>query len=440
MKKVLILGAGLVAKPLVRYLLDQPDFKVEVASRTVSKAVKLIDNHPDGEAKELNLKNEEGLKKEIADSDIVISMVPYSFHPKVAQFCIDNSKHMVTTSYVSEPMQNLDNDAKNAGILILNEIGLDPGIDHMEAMRIIHNVEEKGGKIKGFTSYCGGLPASEANTNPFGYKFSWSPIGVLLAGKNSAQYLKDGQEVSIPAENLFANFSPITIEGLGEFEGYPNRDSLPYIQLYGIQSTETMLRGTLRNKGWCSTLKKIFDLGLLDQEEKDWEGFSYRDFLRHLMNNPEEQDVKKALSSHLNIEEDSDVIMRLEWLGLLSDDTLPVTKGSALDILGARMLEKLQYGEGERDMIILQHQFIASYPESKKEKITSTLIDFGIPKGDSSMARTVGLPAAIATRLILEGKIAVTGVHIPVIPQIYIPILQELKEMEIAFTEKREDV
>ncbi len=440
MKKVLILGAGLVAKPLVRYLLDQPDFKVEVASRTVSKAVKLIDNHPDGEAKELNLKNEEGLKKEIADSDIVISMVPYSFHPKVAQFCIDYNKHMVTTSYVSEPMQNLDNDAKNAGILILNEIGLDPGIDHMEAMRIIHNVEEKGGEIKGFTSYCGGLPAPEANTNPFGYKFSWSPIGVLLAGKNSAQYLKDGQEVSIPAENLFENFSHITIEGLGEFEGYPNRDSLPYIQLYGIQSTETMLRGTLRNKGWCSTLKKIFDLGLLDQEEKDWEGFSYRDFLRRLMNNPEEQGMKKALSSHLNIEEDSDIIMRLEWLGLLSDDALPVTKGSALDVLGARMLEKLQYGEGERDMIILQHQFIASYPESKKEKITSTLIDFGIPNGDSSMARTVGLPAAIATRLILEGKIEVTGVHIPVIPQIYTPILQELKEMEIVFTEKRENV
>jgi saccharopine dehydrogenase (NADP+, L-glutamate forming)/spermidine synthase len=201
-----------------------------------------------------------------------------------------------------------------------------------------------------------------------------------------------------------------------------------------------MLRGTLRNKGWCLTLKKIFDLGLLDQEEKDWEGFSYKDFLRHLMNNPEEQDMKKALSSHLDIEEESDVIMRLEWLGLLSDDALPLTKGSALDILGARMLEKLQYGEGERDMIILQHQFIASYPDSKKEKITSTLIDFGIPNGDSSMARTVGLPAAIATRLILEGKIEATGVHIPVIPQIYIPILRELKELEIAFTEKKEDV
>lgn len=438
MKKVLILGAGLVAKPLVRYLLDQPDFKVEVASRTVSKAVKLIDSHPDGEAKELNLKDEEGLKKEIADSDLVISMVPYGFHPKVAKFCIDFGKHMVTTSYVSETMQNLDSEAKNAGILILNEVGLDPGIDHMEAMRIIHEVEEKGGEIQSFTSFCGGLPAPEANTNPFGYKFSWSPIGVLLAGKNSAQYLKDGQQVLIPAEDLFKDYAIIDIEGLVEFEGYPNRNSLPYIQIYGIQSTKTMLRGTLRNKGWCPTMKKMVDLQLLDEEEKEWGAITYKDFIRRLMDNPAEEDIKKALGAHLSIEEDSDIIQRLEWLGLLSDEAITVSKGSALDILGARMLEKLQYEEGERDMIILQHQFIASYPDDKKEKITSTLIDFGIPDGDSSMARTVGLPAAIATRLILEGKIEMTGVHIPIIPKIYTPILQELKGMDITFKEKRE--
>lgn len=438
MKKILILGAGLVAKPLVRYLLDQPDFKVEVASRTVSKAVKLIDSHPDGEAKELNLKDEEGLKKEIADSDLVISMVPYGFHPKVAKFCIDFGKHMVTTSYVSEAMQSLDSEAKNAGILIINEIGLDPGIDHMEAMRIIHEVEEKGGEIQSFTSFCGGLPAPEANTNPFGYKFSWSPIGVLLAGKNSAQYLKEGQQVLITAEDLFKDYAIINIEGLGEFEGYPNRNSLPYIQLYGIQSTETMLRGTLRNKGWCRTMKKMVDLQLLDEEEKEWGGITYKDFIRRLMDNPAEEDIKKALGAHLSIEEDSDITQRLEWLGLLSDEAITVSKGSALDILGARMLEKLQYEEGERDMIILQHQFIASYPDDKKEKITSTLIDFGIPGGDSSMARTVGLPAAIATRLILEGKIEMTGVHIPVIPKIYTPILQELKGMDITFKEKRE--
>jgi len=440
MKKVLILGAGLVARPLVRYLLEQAEFEVEVASRTVSKAVRLINGHPNGEARELNLKNEEGLRDEISKADLVISMVPYSFHPKVAQYCIDYKKHMVTTSYVSEAMKNLDAQAKRAEIIILNELGLDPGIDHMEAMRIIHEVGEKGGEITSFTSYCGGLPAPEANTNPFGYKFSWSPIGVLLAGKNSARFFKDGKEIFVQPENLFANYELIDIEGLGEFEGYPNRDSIPYIELYGIQSTDTMLRGTLRNKGWCSTMKKIGELGLLEEKEEDWTGMTYKDFLYRLMSKPSEDNLKKDLCSYLNIDEDSDIIGRFEWLSLLSDDPLPVEKGSPLDILGAKMLEKLQYEEGERDMIILQHSFIASYNGKKQEKITSSLVDFGIPHGDSSMARTVGLPAAIGTRLILEGKINQTGVHIPIRPEIYKPILEELKGLKIAFKEKREEV
>jgi saccharopine dehydrogenase (NADP+, L-glutamate forming) len=443
MKKILILGAGLVAKPLVRYLLDQPDFEVEVASRTVSKAEKLVSNHPHGKAKELNLKNEESLKNEVSKADLVISMVPYSYHPKVARYCIEYKKNMVTTSYVSEIMKSLEGEAKKAGILILNEVGLDPGIDHMEAMRIIHEIEEKGGDVLGFTSYCGGLPAPEANTNPFGYKFSWSPTGVLLAGKNSAQFLKDGKQVFIPSQDLFDNYKITPIQGLGEFEAYPNRNSLPYIQLYGIQSTKTMMRGTLRNKGWCPTLKKIAELGLLDETEKDWSGLTYKGFLRRLMGDPAEQDIKKALSAHLKIKENSDIINSFEWLGLLADNPLPLAKGSALDILSARMIEKLQYGEGERDMIILQHEFIASYPEkekTRKERITSTLIDFGIPHGDTSMARTVGLPAAICARLIIQGKIKQKGVHIPVIPEIYRPVLEELKELGIAFKEKRENI
>lgn len=437
MKKVLILGAGLVARPLVRYLLDKPDIEVEVASRTVSKAVKLIDNHPQGKAQELNLKNEEGLRKEISNADLVVSMVPYAFHPKVARYCIAYGKHMVTTSYVSEAMRALDPEAKRAGILILNEIGLDPGIDHMEAMRIIHQVEEKGGEVLSFTSFCGGLPAPEANTNPFGYKFSWSPIGVLLAGKNSARYLKDGKEVFIPSENLFDSYSLITIEDLGDFEAYPNRNSLPYIATYDIHNTKTMLRGTLRNLGWCKTLKAMIELGLLDEEERDWTGFTYRDFLRHVMENPSEEDLKKALISYLRIEEGSDIIKRLEWLGLLSDEPLPLERGSALNILAENLKEKLKYEEGERDMIILQHEFIASYPGGIKEKIISSLVDFGIPHGDTSMARTVGLPAAIGTKLILEGKIKERGVQIPVLPDIYVPILKELKEEGIVFKEKR---
>lgn len=438
MKKVLILGAGLVARPLVRYLLDQPGFQVEVASRTVSKAEKLIEGHPRGLAKELNLKDEEALKKEVAAADLVISMVPYAFHPRVAAFCIEHRKSMVTTSYVSEAMKNLDGEARKAGILILNELGLDPGIDHMEAMRVIHEIKGKGGQVQSFISFCGGLPAPEANTNPFGYKFSWSPVGVLLAGKNSAQYLLDGREVFIPAENLFDNYHFISIEGLGVFEAYPNRNSLPYIDLYGIPETRTMLRGTLRNIGWCETIKKMVQLGLLDQEEKDWTGLTYRDFMRRLVGSPEEKNLRQAVCDYLRIDPGLAIIRRLEWLGLFGDDPLPLEKGSALDIVAARMVEKLQYREGERDMIVLQHEFIASYPDDRRERIISTLVDFGLPGGDSSMARTVGLPAAIGTKLILEGKIKEKGVHIPVLPDIYVPILEELRAMGIAFKEKRE--
>ena len=440
MKKILILGAGLVAKPLVRYLLDKPEFQVEIATRTISKAEKLIDGHPRGTAKTLNLKDQDGLKKEVAGADLVISMVPYAFHPTVARFCIEHRKHMVTTSYVSEAMKKLDEPAKEAGIVILNEIGLDPGIDHMEAMRIIHEVEEKKGRIDGFTSYCGGLPAPEANTNPFGYKFSWSPIGVLLAGKNSAHYLMDAKEMIIPSQSLFDDYRSIPIEGLDDFEGYPNRDSMPYIQLYGIGSTRTMLRGTLRNKGWCLTMKKVADLGLIDQDEKDWSGMTYGDLTGRLAGARSGQDVKTVVSTRLGIAPGSDVIRRFDWLGLFSDKPLPSPSGSALDMLAALMLDKLQYEKGERDMIILQHKFIAGYPHGGKEEIVSTLVDFGIPGGDSSMARTVGLPAAIGTRLILEGKIRETGIQIPVKPEVYIPVLEELKGLGIAFKETRREL
>jgi saccharopine dehydrogenase (NADP+, L-glutamate forming)/spermidine synthase len=436
-KNVLILGAGLVAKPLVRYLLDQPDFHVKVASRTASKAEKLVEGHPRGEAQGLNVDDTATLKNLISQADLVISMVPYTHHVTVANLSIELKKHMVTTSYVSEAMRKLDQKAKDAGILILNEIGLDPGIDHMSAMKIIHEVQNKDGRIASFYSYCGGLPAPEANTNPWGYKFSWSPRGVVLAGKNSARYLKDKKEVNVPSQDLFAHFWEMNIEGLPELEAYPNRDSVPYIELYGISDADSMYRGTLRYPGWCQTMKKIVELGFLDDKELDVVRLSYADFLRRLIKKEKGTDLRKDLATYLKIEENSEPIKRFTWLGLLSDERLPYEKSSPLDIFANRLLEKLQYEEGERDMIVLHHEFIAEYPkDKKKEKITSTLIDFGIPHEDSAMSRTVGLPAAIGATLILQEKIKATGVFIPVSPSIYEPTLKELEKQGIICKEK----
>lgn len=429
-----------MAGPLVRYFLERPGAKVKVADIEVEKARALVGSHPRGEALVLNLKTEEGLKKEIAASDIVVSLVPYEYHPLVAKICIGLRKNMVTASYVDEALKALDADARRAGIVILNEVGLDPGIDHMEAMRIIREVKSRGGKILGLTSYCGGLPAPEAKTNPFGYKFSWSPRGVLLAGKNAARYLMNGKEVHVSAGDLFGHPALVPVKGLGDFEGYPNRNSLPYIELYGITETRTMFRGTLRYPGWCETMKKIGELGLLDQTEKEMKGLTCSAFIGGLIGEMGDKGLKKALSEKLNLEPDSKVIERLEWLGLLSRERLPLERGSALDILQALMLAKLCYEKGERDMIVLRHEFLIADAGGKRQKIISTLIDFGIPGGYSSMARTVGLPAAAGTRLVLEGRIGLTGVLIPVHPEIYEPILEELEGQGLVFTEEKEDV
>jgi saccharopine dehydrogenase-like NADP-dependent oxidoreductase len=434
MKTVLVLGAGLVARPLVRYLLDVPDMKVIVASRTVSKAEALVNDHPQGEACALNVQDAAALRALVPAADLVISLLPYTYHVQVAELCIEFGKDMVTTSYVSPAMRALDERATAAGVTLLNEIGVDPGIDHMSAMKVIHHVQGQGGEITSFRSWVGGLPAPEANTNPFGYKFSWSPRGVLLASRNAARYLEDGKEINIPGEELFDHHWPVEIPGLGELEGYPNRDSLPYADIYGIPTARTVFRGTLRNPGWCDTLKKMVELGLTDLEEKSWQGLTFKQFVGQLTGHQGE-DIRGAVAEYLNLDIDSFILDNLEWLGLFSDDPLPLTHGAPLDILTLRMLEKMPYEEGERDMLVMQHEFIAAYPD-RKEQITATMIDFGIPGGDSSMSRTVGLPAAIASRMVLEEEITRKGVLVPVVPDIYEPVLAELEQMDIFLKEK----
>lgn len=440
MKTILLLGAGLVSKPLVDYLLSVPDFFVNIATRTVSKAEKLVGNHERGKAIALNVKNEKQLEDLVKDNDLTISLLPYTFHVTVAKLCIKYKKNMVTTSYVSDEMQALDKDAKNAGVLILNEIGVDPGIDHMSAMKIIHEVAAKGGYVESFRSYCGGLPAPDANTNPWGYKFSWSPRAVLMAGRNDGKYLEDGKEVYTEGKDLFLKYDNINIPGFGELEYYTNRDCLNYIDLYKIPKAKTMFRGTLRYKTWCETLKKVADLGLLDMTDRDdFKNITFKKFMTKFVPNSSEQSIKQDLAKHLNVPEDSHIIKKFEWLGLFSDEIVSDQKISSLDILANRMNAKMPYAKGEKDMLILHHDFMATYPD-KKEHITSTMIDFGIPNGDSSMSRTVSLPAAIAAKLVLEEKIKLTGVHIPVMPEIYEPTLAELEKMGIVCKEKTERI
>jgi saccharopine dehydrogenase-like NADP-dependent oxidoreductase len=438
MEKILVLGAGMVSRPMIRYLLDQPDFHVIMASRTVSKAEQMIDGHAQGEAFSLDVNDDKKVEDFVSKADVVVSLLPYTYHVKVAEMCITHKKPMITTSYVSDAMKALDRKAKNAGILILNECGLDPGIDHMSAMRIIHDIEKNKGKVVSFRSTTGALPSHEANNNPFGYKFSWSPRGVLLASRNAARWLEDGKEISIPGEQLFENYSLQDIKGVGTFENYPNRNSVPYQDIYGLKDAKTVYRGTFRMTGWCETLRSIVALGWLSEERPTgFSGKTYGDLTRHLIGAKPKENLSQATAKYLGLKPYAAIIKRLEWLGLFGDMLLPKDKNNPLDYLNTLTLQKMSMGEHERDMVVMHHEFIAEYP-SKKEYATSTLVDYGILDGDTSVARTVALPAAIAVKMILKKEINMTGVHIPVIPEIYNPILDELEEMGIKFDEKTE--
>jgi len=442
MVNVLVLGAGLVSRPLVRYLLDQ-DFEVVVASRTKSRADKLIEGHPLGVTESLDVEKPDQISKLeylVSSADLVVSLLPYVHHVMVAKLCIKHQKDMVTTSYVSDAMRALDDQAKEAGILILNESGLDPGIDHMSAMRIIHKVEEEEGKVISFKSTTGALPAPESNNNPFGYKFSWSPKGVLLASRNAARWLEDGKEVSIPGEQLFENYYIQDVTGVGSFENYPNRNSLPYKDIYGLSDAKTVYRGTFRNVGWCETLRAIAALRWLNDEPlSEFSGKTYGELTRKLINADPSNSLIEEAAKFLQLPSYSAIIKRLLWLGLFGEEPLPDEKNNPLDYLNALTLKKMSMEKDDRDMVIMLHEFIAEYPD-KKEYITSTLVDYGISGGDTSVARTVSIPAAIAVKLILQGKIDFTGVHIPTIPEIYNPILDELEGHNIIFEEKRKTI
>ena len=432
-KHVLILGAGLVSQPIIDYLFKNTDFYLTVADIIEESAAKAIDNHPRGKSAGLDVNNEDTLGQLVAESDLVVSLLPYALHGIVAKHCLKADKHMVNASYVSEEMKSFDAQAREKNLLFLCEMGLDPGIDHMSAMQIIHSVQKRGGKIDEFVSVCGGLPAPEANTNPFGYKFSWSPKGVLLAGNNPAQYIDGGAVKKISAQDLFHSTASMKINGQ-DFEAYPNRDSTAYEDIYGLDGIDLLMRGTLRYAGWHKLILALKALNLLTETSVPAETSSYAGMLA-MVSGLDESKLRSAVASKLEMTEDDKPIKALDWLGLFDTKHVDFPATTSIDILADLMNQKMAYESGERDMIALQHRFKVTFPDHREE-IISTLFDYGIPNGNSSMARTVSLPLAIAARLILEGKINLTGVQIPVDPIIYEPVLLELKSLGIEFSEE----
>ena len=437
-KSVLLLGSGMCSHPIIAYL-DKHGFQVYVGSRS-KRDDKLRDTEK-ATWVEIDIETPAGEKAMDEYSpkvDVIISLLPYAFHPKAAKYALKYKKHFLTASYVSDGIRALTKDFEDAGLVCLNELGVDPGTDHMALMPIIERVHRQGGKISYFTSYAGGLPAQECDDNPFHYKFSWAPKGVLLAGKNSARFYENGEDRTVSGQDLFLSYKKFEIEGFDEFEVYPNRDSTPYRDIYGIPECATVIRGTLRIKGWCEKIKKLVDLGYVEETARsDLAGKSYAQLTGELAGaDGNVATLADQVASKLRLTKDSHVIAAFRWLGLFDEaEKIPSGVTNVLDALSLLMRKKMTLQSHERDLMLLRHTIIADFPD-RREHITSTLIDYGFPNGDTSMSRTTSLPLAIAARMVLEGRYAVPGVAIPITPNLYEPIMAELAELNISYDEQ----
>ncbi|MFA0887770.1 MAG: saccharopine dehydrogenase C-terminal domain-containing protein [Synergistales bacterium] len=439
MSHVLVFGAGRVARPCVQHLLKDPGMRVTVVDMDPSNLSRVLENHPRGEgivadavkeARELILRT---------NPDLVINLLPAAFMFPVAKLCVEMKKHMVNPSYIKDDMKALDGAAKEAGVTLLCELGLDPGIDHMSAARTVKFIRDRGGRVESFRSVCGALPSAEANTNPWGYKLSWAPSGLIGASKRDAKVLLDGEVHEWPNGETYEHVYLEETDPLGWFEIYANADSLPYLERYGIPEAKTIYRGTIRYVGWCETVVAMNALGLVETDEQDFSGMTYRGFMARAAGEADPAKAEEAVCGKLGIGRYSAIFERFAWLGLFDDRPLPFTHGSARDVISHLFGEKLVYTEGERDLVILKDEMVALYPESgKRLRHTSTLVDFGIPGGDSSIARTTGLPPAIGARLILDGKVRAYGVMAPVLPEIYEPVLNTLEQEGIRLVEQAE--
>jgi len=434
--KVLLLGSGFVTKPCLEILV-KAGVRVIVACRTLEAAEKLSRGFDDVTPMSLDVEDPVALNAEVAKVDLIVSLVPYIHHPKIIKSAIRNKKNVVTTSYVSPAMMELDAEAKAAGITIMNEIGLDPGIDHLYAIKMIDEVHAAGGKVLSFLSYCGGLPAPEDSDNPLGYKFSWSSRGVLLALRNSAKYWKDGKVEEIPAAEVMKSAKPYLIYPGYAFIAYPNRDSTGYKERYNIPEAQTVIRGTLRYQGFAEFISVLVDLGFLEDTpvdflEKSSQPLTWKETLARALRieSTSEEDLISAITQITTFSSETEmsrIINGLRWIGLFSNEKV-IPRGNLLDTLCATLEQKMQYGPNERDMVMLQHKFEIELANGKKETRTSTLVDYGSPGGYSAMARLVGIPCGIAVKQILNRTITDRGILAPMNTKLNNPLIKELKE------------
>ncbi|GCE98078.1 saccharopine dehydrogenase [Zygosaccharomyces mellis] len=432
-KNVLLLGSGFVAQPVVDSLAAEDDINVTVACRTLSKAEALARPSKSASAT-VDVTNGSQLDALLEKNELVISLIPYIYHENVVKSAIRTKTNVLTTSYISPALRELEPEIKKAGIVVMNEIGLDPGIDHLYAVKTIDEVHRVGGKIKSFLSFCGGLPAPEDSDNPLGYKFSWSSRGVLLALRNTAKFWKDGKVEIISSEDLMASAKPYFIYPGFAFVAYPNRDSTVFKQLYEIPEAETVIRGTLRYQGFPEFVKALVDISFLseDLEPAFTKTLPWKEALRQFLGAPSssKEDLVKVIDSKTKWQSEEDrarILAGFTWLGFFSD-ILITPKATPLDTLCARLEELMQYEEGERDLVVLQHKFGIEWADASTETRTSTLVDYGKVGGYSSMAATVGYPASIASKLILDGIIKGPGLRAPYSPEINDPIMKNLKD------------
>jgi Saccharopine dehydrogenase and related proteins len=439
MSRVLVFGAGRVARPCVQHLLKDPKLRVTVVDMDPANLARVLENHPRSEGIVANAAAEARELIARVNPDLVVNLLPAAFMFPVAKLCVEAKKHMVNPSYIKDDMKALDGPAKEAGLTLLCELGLDPGIDHMSAARTVKFIHDRGGMVESFRSVCGALPAADANTNPWGYKLSWAPSGLIGASKRDARVKLDGVVHEWPGGETYEHVHLEETPGLGWFEIYANADSLPYLERYGIPEAHTIYRGTIRYVGWCETVIAMNALHLVDEDVQDFAGMTYRGFMAKQAGEADPSRAEKAVCAKLGIKPSSAVFERFAWLGLFDDRPLPMEKGTARDVISFLFGEKLVYTEGEKDLVILKDEMTAFYPKTGKRLLhTSTLVDFGIPGGDSSIARTTGLPPAIGARLILDGKVRAYGVMSPVIPEVYDPILETLEAEGIRLSEKAE--